>query len=196
MSSATHEPDPRDDELIARLRTLHDQEPPASLLPQIMDRIGPRRPTCWRRLWMRMTRPATITFRPMPWAAGGVAALLVASILVTRLGSPRMPVAPMGTDASPVTVTFALQAPDARSVQLIGSFNHWHPGTQHALVPDQRTAGLWVVQVTLEPGRHEYAFLVDGARIVSDPRASFSQVDGFGTRNSVIFADGLDGSRL
>jgi hypothetical protein len=42
-----------------------------------------------------------------------------------------------------------------------------------------------VVEVPLEPGRHEYAFVVDGERWLADPAAPTTGGD-FGTPNSVV----------
>ena len=42
----------------------------------------------------------------------------------------------------------------------------------------------------LEKGRHAYAFLVDGKRLVSDPAALLGEEDGFGNRNSILVIEG------
>ena len=44
----------------------------------------------------------------------------------------------------------------------------------------------WIVSLSLEKGRYEYAFLVDGEKIVPDPSALIDQDDGFGNKNSVL----------
>ena len=46
---------------------------------------------------------------------------------------------------------------------------------------------VWVLELRLPEGRHEYAFLVDGKMLVTDPSARFSQDDGFGNKNSILF---------
>jgi hypothetical protein len=69
----------------------------------------------------------------------------------------------------------------------VGDFNHWDP----AATPLARTGGAaWATAVRLQPGRHVYAYLVDGARWVVDPSAARSQDDDFGTPNSVITVAG------
>lgn len=42
----------------------------------------------------------------------------------------------------------------------------------------------------LPMGRHEYAFLIDGERIVPDPGALLYHEDGFGNRNAVLILGG------
>jgi len=54
-------------------------------------------------------------------------------------------------------VNFQCPAPEAKTVQLSGSFNHWHP-----ILMRQRENGRWFVQIWLPQGYHQYRFLVDG----------------------------------
>jgi hypothetical protein len=83
-------------------------------------------------------------------------------------------------DAVPrVFVRFELEAEGARDVRLAGSFTGWEP--RHELSP--LGEGRWTVTVALEPGVHDYVFLVDGDEFIADPYAP--QVsDGFGGYNS------------
>ena len=63
-------------------------------------------------------------------------------------------------------VNFYCAAPQAKSVELAGDFNHWHP------LPMQRSVdGWWLAQVQLCHGHHQYRFLVDG-RPMLDPHAT------------------------
>jgi hypothetical protein len=82
----------------------------------------------------------------------------------------------------PVVLTFAL--PEARSVQVVGSFNSWRP--QQCEMRKEPEGPTWTVTLRLPAGRYEYAFLVDGASILSDPGAVGYQDDGFGNLNSVL----------
>jgi hypothetical protein len=81
--------------------------------------------------------------------------------------------------APPVFVQFRLDAEGAGQVRLAGSFTDWEPA--YELVETQ--AGVWTVVVALEPGVHDYAFLVDGEEWVIDPTAQAVD-DGFGGTNS------------
>ena len=60
-------------------------------------------------------------------------------------------------DNSIKPVNFYCSAPGAKTVQLAGSFNHWHP-----ILMEHREGGWWYVQVWLPHGHHQYRFLVDG----------------------------------
>jgi 1,4-alpha-glucan branching enzyme len=66
---------------------------------------------------------------------------------------------------------------------VVGDFNHWDV---HA-TPLRRPAagGQWHAAVKLTPGRHVYAFVVDG-RWVPDPAAPRAVDDDFGSPNSVL----------
>jgi 1,4-alpha-glucan branching enzyme len=81
-------------------------------------------------------------------------------------------------------VEFVLTAPEASQVMLVGDFNGWSPGAT-PLRASQR-GGIWSVTVPLTPGRHEYAFLVDGKQWLPDPRAPRAPADDFGVPNSVL----------
>ena len=88
------------------------------------------------------------------------------------------------TPAEREVVRFELSAPRASRVALVGSFNEWNPGA----TPLSRDAasGKWVVSVRLPPGRHVYAFVVDGD-VTADPEAPRAADDDFGSTNSVVF---------
>ncbi|MGH7520434.1 MAG: isoamylase early set domain-containing protein [Gemmatimonadales bacterium] len=106
-------------------------------------------------------------------------ALAAAAALVLWIGRP----ADTTPSVAVVTVRFVLTAPDAHDVTVAGTFNQWD---SHA-TPLVRSgaAGLWTATITLPPGQHQYAFVVDGVRWVPDPAAPAVD-DGFGRRNSVL----------
>lgn len=80
-------------------------------------------------------------------------------------------------------VRFALVNPEAREVSLVGDFNGWTPGVTP--LTGQAVDGVWTASVPVTPGRHEYAFIVDGERWVADPYAATVN-DEFGTSSSVL----------
>lgn len=80
-------------------------------------------------------------------------------------------------------VHFELAAPRASRVALVGSFNEWNP-VATPLTRDPAT-GKWVVSLRLPPGRHVYAFVVDGD-VTADPAAPRAADDDFGSANSVL----------
>jgi len=83
------------------------------------------------------------------------------------------------------TVRFELRLPaTAREVSLVGDFNGWD---EQATPMVQRSAdGTWSARVPLEPGRHTYAFVVDGQQWLVDPLAPQVPDAGFGPTNAVI----------
>lgn len=79
-------------------------------------------------------------------------------------------------------VNFVCVAPAAAQVHLTGDFNNWEPQT----LPMQRQPdGAWTLQVPLHHGHHQYAFLVDGKRVL-DPRAHGVARDPKGERASLL----------
>jgi 1,4-alpha-glucan branching enzyme len=88
--------------------------------------------------------------------------------------------------ATPDTVQlmrFVFVDPRASTVELVGDFNAWTRGSTALKLSG--APGVWAVSVALTPGRHEYAFIVNGTRWVADPLAVKTS-DDFGTESSVI----------
>jgi len=81
-------------------------------------------------------------------------------------------------------VSFELVKADAQKVCVAGSFNQWQP-EQTPLVPVGN--GRWVGDLTVQPGRYEYLFVVDG-QWLPDPNAKDSVQNPFGGKNSVLIA--------
>ena len=107
-----------------------------------------------------------------------------------RVTSSRDPSATTARLASSGTATaerevvhFELSAPRASRVALVGSFNEWNP-VATPLARDPAT-GKWVVSLRLPPGRHVYAFVVDGD-VTADPAAPRAADADFGSTNSVV----------
>jgi hypothetical protein len=133
--------------------------------------------------WIWKPRPVSLAWRPV---YGVAAAALLAVTLI--LGRETAPVEPA---AQQVLTQFLLDAPDAHQVVLAGDFTNWQP--VHSLTRTE--PGVWSVVVPLEPGVHNYAFIVDGERWVPDPNAPAVN-DGFGGLNSrlAVLAPDIAGS--
>ena len=85
---------------------------------------------------------------------------------------------------APLKVQFVLDAPRARSVTVVGDFNAWD-GSRTPLERDS-TTGVWSALVDVRPGRHVYAFLVDGTTWTLDPSAPRTKDLDYGTEQSVM----------
>jgi hypothetical protein len=142
--------------------------------------------------------------RPMTAIAAGLAcALAGAAIATTVLNhgrrvvsqdalsslTARMPLPGELPAAEPgrSLVRFVFVAPYASRVSLVGDFNGWNPSA----MPMRRSADgrAWLLDVPLPPGRHVYAFVVDGD-LAPDPSAPRAGDEDFGVPSSVVLVSG------
>jgi hypothetical protein len=155
-------------------------------------------PSFSRRLhdwWEAVTRPlVTIPVRP----AHTVATLAV--VLITGLLAwPSPPSRPASSPASPPSVQpaaasssaaetvwtrFVYTNETADSVAVAGDFSQWEPIPLSPHTVDGKT--VWTGLVPVPRGEHEYQFVIDGERWVTDPLAPVKQDDGFGAKNAVL----------
>ncbi|MBN2301895.1 MAG: glycogen-binding domain-containing protein [Lentisphaerae bacterium] len=105
-------------------------------------------------------------------AAAIVLVMLAVSLIVLNIHMKRL------------QKTFVFHAPNAYSVELVGTFNQWQRGSIALRGPD--ADGNWVTTIKLPAGRHEYMFVVDKTRWLADPNAKLSRPDGFGGENSIL----------
>jgi hypothetical protein len=153
------------------LRLLAAVDRSAVELPAVPERV-------MRALVRAPRRSAARRLIARPWLLAP--ALAAAAALVLLLGRAE----PVATPApAVVTVRFVLTAPDARAVNVAGSFNGWD--VQATPLVRTGSPGVWTATITLPVGQHQYAFVVDGVRWVPDPAAPAVD-DGFGRRNSVL----------
>jgi hypothetical protein len=155
-------------------------------------------------VWNRLRRPRVFDVSPMAalaLAAGLVGIGVVTGLLVNgRDGhplaghpqdvavAPQLPVSPTPTAVHDTVMVFALVAPNASKVSLVGDFNGWSV-TATPLARGKNSA-VWSVTVPLSVGRHLYSFVVDSAQWMPDPNAPLAPDDGFGHRNSVVLVNG------
>lgn len=147
--------------------------------------------------WLWAPRRISFTLRPAPLlaAAAGLALLLALPLDPRADSAPpedTLAEAPAAeVEAAPsIYVHFRLDAPQATRVALAGDFTEWQP--EYELFEQQ--PGVWSVVVPLEPGVHDYAFVIDGQRWVPDPMGEPVD-DGFGGTNSRISLLSPEGSR-
>jgi AMP-activated protein kinase-like protein len=170
---------------IEETRTFVDATPVPDLTAHVMSRVRqvgapqPRYRTVLRALaaslWAR--REVSFAFRP-------AYAIAIAAIVWLMVISPVKLVPSLtrtSANAPTLLVQFRLQAADASTVRLAGSFSNWQP--QYDL--HQTSPGIWIVTLPLPRGVYDYAFVIDGQRWVADPYAQAVD-DGFGGTNSRI----------
>ncbi|MDO8525250.1 MAG: AAA family ATPase [Candidatus Omnitrophota bacterium] len=80
-------------------------------------------------------------------------------------------------------VRFAIDAPNAKDIYVVGDFNHWKTGEENRLsrTPD----GRWEKSLGLASGRYKYKFIVDGEWVLDSQNSERIQ-NAFGTFDSII----------
>lgn len=79
-------------------------------------------------------------------------------------------------------VRFGYFKPEAREVNLVGSFNGWN--TQ-ATPMHRDEFGDWAIELELPPGEHHYRFFVDG-EWRDDPTAQQTALNAFGSFDAIM----------
>jgi hypothetical protein len=170
------------------------REPAPDLTARVMAALPPAREPAPRpavapgygvlaglRTWLGSLIPPSGSLRP---ALTLTAAALVIGFGLGRLAVPAGPAnggAGLVADApdAQLFVRFELEAAGAEDVRLAGSFTDWEARYELTPLGD----GRWSVTVPLEPGVHDYLFVLDGERYAVDPYAP-RVADGFGGYNS------------
>lgn len=82
-------------------------------------------------------------------------------------------------------VRFVVKVPRATRVEVSGSFSDWQP------IALQRSGDTWSGEIAVEPGTHQYSFLIDGETWYLPPDAVDVIDDGFGRRNATLVVQPL-----
>jgi predicted carbohydrate-binding protein with CBM48 len=157
---------------------------------RVMDEVL-RTPTGLRARLASLTQPRTFRVSPLVALAAGLlfAVSVAGSVLYvlppTPHAAPRTTARTAARTApgSPI-VEFGFVAPHASSVALVGDFNDWDPKATPLRAAS--TGGVWSVEVPIQPGRHLYAFVVDGKVWRPDPAAPKATGEDFGEPNSAL----------
>ncbi|MHB1677122.1 MAG: hypothetical protein ACYCSS_06260 [Sulfuriferula sp.] len=160
---------------------------PVCLAPNIMAAIAPKKPALLSRLkgWLAL-HPL------LGWEVGSmvVAASVLFLLLMPNRPSLSVPAGQRSFIEAAATgsvrdtrVGFSLYAPGAKTVSLISDFNGWSSERSVQLHPQGHNT--WVVAVKLPPGSYQYAFLINGNKVVTDPTAQHVN-DDFGHKNAII----------
>ena len=146
--------------------------------PELLRRVAPGPIRCALGAvidWIWSPRTFSLSVRPAFAMAGAVAAAAVVWISALESAPAAAP------HPARMLVQFRLGDPEARDVALVGDFNGWRP--EHRL--HQISAGVWSVDVALEPGVYSYVFVIDGQTLRLDPLAP-EVTDGFGGTSSRV----------
>lgn len=158
---------------------------------RIMAALQPYHPTFYQRVWLWLKQPMTFRISPAIAFLILISCLLPGAYLVNQFQGEVSSVSQVDAKSEGIPVIFYYKGLHARSVAMIGSFNHWNPkGYELSWQPDLNR---WVLKLRLNPGKYEYVFLVDGERVYPDPDADLIQKDEFGSQNSILFIKGKNG---
>ncbi len=163
---------------------------------RIVLELGERRPRLrlgdWLRQLIAPTRSGRIGQLGLVGATAAVC-LLVGFFAADRFGfdggAPGIRLEATRNADGTQEVLFVLPALDATDVTVVGSFNSWEP----TALEDEDNDGIWMASIPLEPGRYEYAFVIDGRWWGQDPLAD-EYVHSFGEYSSVRYVGGGDGA--
>jgi hypothetical protein len=129
-----------------------------------------------------LLRPRTIRLSPLSSLAMAAAAVAVIALLPNG-GSQAPQPGPGAVAVTEILVEFSLEAPGATTVAVAGDFSGWE---SEFVLDDADGDGIWTGRIPIEPGVHQYMFVINGTDWVTDPRAQRYSDDGFGNRNAVL----------
>ena len=190
------------DELIERVRTVLRETPSvdASAKARVLVAVAAEReraasaPRFWRRPRVRTTAmtglaAALLLAGWLAWpgarrdsARAGRSAASALSPDSTRTHASLASNAADVAASRPVQLVF--RDPAAHRVSVVGDFTEWD--AHRAPMTRDSASGLWSVTLSLRPGRHVYAFIVDDSAWVRDPRAVEAPDADFGRPGSVL----------
>ena len=99
----------------------------------------------------------------------------------TSTPAPRNP--SHSTSAKKSKESFTYFDPAAQNVMVVGDFTEWD---HNPIALKKQKDGTWKATIPLDPGEHEYRFLVDG-RWQDDSQCPQRKPNGFGQQNCVRY---------
>jgi len=157
-------------EAVSRLRDMSLHKPPEGFAERVVAQT-------------RSSLLAARRRRRLPVIAALAAGLMLAAAAWwLRFGGDKIePAGPSG----PPRVTFRVEAPEAKSVHVVGDFNRWKVGDT-AMTREREG---WTVGLELPPGRYAYQYVLDGKTWLCDPASPLRVEDGFGGTNSLVIVE-------
>ncbi len=153
-------------------------------------------------VWEALTGRVTLRVRP----ASALVGMLLAGMVVWAVWPAALPTTATGPQAASegsaktqtmqqttaqtaerketVWIRFLYTNSDADSVAVAGDFSEWEPVSLSPRTVNGET--VWTGLVPVSRGEHEYQFLINGDRWVTDPLAPVKRSDGFGAENAVL----------
>ncbi len=187
---------PDDQALKARLASAYRNIPPSD------ERMVAR---CVRMVLERVTAEHAIPTRSKVASrrfyligASAVAAALLATVTIrnrTPAGEPAQngdaartsPIATTTPIAGGIQFDLRLPKGSAANVSVVGDFNGWDAKAT-PMVKDAKS-GEWSAKIVLLPGRHIYAYVVNGEKWIVDPLKPQIPDAGYGQANAVVVED-------
>ena len=149
---------------------------------------------CVRQVLERVTAehpiPAIASRNSRRWmiGAGAIAAALLVSVTLrnrnTASDAAPMPIGTTTAIAGGVRFDLKLPKDVAANVSVIGDFNGWDAKAT-PMVKDAKS-GEWSAKIALLPGRHIYAYLVNGEKWIVDPLKPQIPDAGYGPANALV----------
>ncbi len=182
-----------DERVRDRYRESQPRDPAAE--SRLLERLDSPPPPPRRGGWFE---PRGFVLRPAAAVALAGVTLAAALWAGSRLTGPAPGGVRAPTESLPqvgvtagVPVTFVLRSSDAARVNLVGDFNSWD--AEATPLTRDGTRDLWVVELNLPRGVHNYAFVLDGREWRPDPLAPLAADASFGGRTSVLVVEGANG---
>jgi len=154
----------------------------------------------WTAWWRSLTAPVAVEVRPLAAMAAAVLLAVGAWIVwpaaspgpspttepasTTSASSPSVQQTSTPQSGATVWIRFLYTNSEADSVAVAGDFSQWDPIPLSPRTVNGET--VWTGLVPVSRGEHEYQFVINGERWVTDPLAPVKRSDGFGAKNAVL----------
>lgn len=128
--------------------------------------------------------PAEMPRARLRFLRGGFAAMALAAAMLLLSLAVLYRAQQAGLPGGPGLVAhrFVLYQPEAREVEISGSFNDWAPVAMHRA----GDGGYWEAELRLPPGEYRFSYLVGPDGRMPDPTLLAREKDGFGGENSIL----------
>lgn len=188
------------------LAASHSSQPSAAFAQITMNRLAEAEDSTStvgsrvRSWWESLARPPVIIpvrpvsalatlvvlvgFAVLLWPSSPSSPTTVASHDANQTGPVQTATASTEPESNIVWTRFVYVDDDARSVSVAGDFSQWKPISLSPRTVSGKT--VWTGLVRVRRGEHEYQYVIDGEKWVTDPLAPVKRDDGFGAQNAVL----------